>query len=84
MPVVLGSARQAGSGRLGSSRGACRLNASSSRLLPPISGRLLAKRLTASLDAIIAWETPSVSRRTLTLNPKSVAAHVRVRQRPGD
>jgi len=46
----------------------CRLNASSSRLLPPMFGRLLAKCVTASLDAIIDWEAPSVSKRTLRHN----------------
>jgi hypothetical protein len=68
--VLLGSARQAGSERLSSSRrrDACRSDVSSSRLLPAILEHVLASCGTASLDAIIDREAPSVSQRTLRHN----------------
>jgi hypothetical protein len=81
--VLLVSARQAASERLSSSsrREACRSDASSSRLLPAILERLL----TASLDATIDWEAPSVSKCSLpTVSQPSVAAQVRAGQQPGD
>ena len=83
--VLLGSARQAGSERLSGSRDASRLNASSSRLLAAVVERLLASCGKASLDAIIDWEAPSVSKRSLqrTVSQPPVAAQVRARLRPG-
>jgi len=65
--VLLGSARQAGSERLSSSRrrDACRSDVSSSRLLPAMLEHLLASCGTASLDAILDWGAPSVSKRSL-------------------